>query len=117
MWRNEPDQHIFDPLMKTIVGALSLMSSLQSMFFSMGEYSHWAQFQYLRPAKGIRSSTKESMSAQCIMTLGVELRWEIPDEVIALLKEYMGDAGDVFIEIFIARLGLCATLRFNGQMP
>ncbi|KAE8350458.1 hypothetical protein BDV28DRAFT_150902 [Aspergillus coremiiformis] len=82
MWRKEPGG-LFDGLVLRMAEAMGRMACLQKLVFSMGtEYFDYGV---------VVEAWKEVVDAGCEVRLMGEVKWEVPDGVLALWRESVGE--------------------------
>ncbi|KAL4875379.1 hypothetical protein BJY04DRAFT_232653 [Aspergillus karnatakaensis] len=110
-WRNRPDPETFNPLVQALTEAALRMPKLDVLRFrtklGRGDDSLHRDrditFQFLAPgyllAKCIWAGYKEPgcKKWRWVVDLGEYVQWEVPEDVLAMMKERVGEDGEVMV--------------------
>lgn len=110
IWRTKPDVQVFNPLIKALVAAILRMPNLQNMIFNIANGQEMAfvgmEMRGLSiEFAGAGTEAWHGMSQlrdnerlnRCYVKLRPQTRWDVPKDILSLCKEYVGDAGEVFV--------------------
>jgi hypothetical protein len=107
MWRKRPDPEVFGPLAKDMADAVLRMPQLQSGYLEIGtDYGPpiGVVFQCAEAGQGFvdppdwkQDSEEEKRTRRWKVWVGTATEWEVPDDVNAKWKEWLGEDGKVVV--------------------
>ncbi|KAL4972731.1 hypothetical protein BDW66DRAFT_154438 [Aspergillus desertorum] len=115
-WRTSPDPTMFNPLVRSATAATLRMPKLRNLLLTTEACAHsWSDYEeemepqfaininYATPGCYLGTLRYPNMSvegdARCrwVVKLGPSVRWDMPEDIQEMMKEKMGEDGDVVI--------------------
>ncbi|KAL6232684.1 hypothetical protein BDW75DRAFT_217049 [Aspergillus navahoensis] len=115
-WRTQPDPTMFNPLIRSVVAATLRMPRLKNLLLTTKVHGHSGsdyeeererqcaiKVNYATPGCYLGTLRYPHMSEQAdlrcrwVVNLGPGVRWDVPDDIQEMMKEMVGDDGDVVI--------------------